>query len=122
MVREELRQRDVQSGIVITVDELEENMPREAIEPVLDLTITDYRGKEADPIINQAYDNFVSNDDFVKPRVFKQILWRIHMQIFEAKCRKIKIEQSNKEDSDRKEEIKGNLLEDFDNITPEASR
>ena len=45
MVREELRQRDVQGGIVITANELEENMPQEAPKIVLDLTIVDYRGK-----------------------------------------------------------------------------
>ena len=30
MVREELRQKDVQGGVLITTNELEENMPQEA--------------------------------------------------------------------------------------------
>ena len=81
-VRRELRHEGIQGNIFITPDELEENVPQEALEPILDLTIVDYRGKEIDPIIGQAYDQFILDNDFIKSRVFKQFLWRINMHNF----------------------------------------
>ena len=44
------------------------------------------------------------------------------MQNFEARCKKVKIEQPNREESKIEEEIQENLLKDFDNITHEAGR
>ena len=41
---------------------------------------------------------------------------------FEGKCKKIKEEKPNKGDSKIEEEIKENLLHNFDNITLESGR
>ena len=65
IVRRELRHEGEQGNIIITPAELEENVPQEPPELVLDLTVADYRGKEIDPIISQAYDQFISDNDFV---------------------------------------------------------
>ena len=81
-VRRELRQEAIQGNIFITPDELEENVPQEAPKPILDLTIMDYRGNEIDPIIGQAYDQFILDNDFVKSRAFEKFLWRINMHNF----------------------------------------
>ena len=51
IIKRELRQEGEQGHIIITPAELEENVPQEPPEPVLDLTVADYRGKEIDPII-----------------------------------------------------------------------
>ena len=44
------------------------------------------------------------------------------MQNFEARWKKIKAEKPSKEDSKIEEEIKENLLHDFDKITPKYGR
>ena len=41
-------------------------MPQESLELVLDLSLADYRGKEVDPIISHAYDQFILDNDFAK--------------------------------------------------------
>ena len=74
-IRRELTHEGEQGNIIITPTELEENVPQEPLEPVLDLTVANYNGKEIDPIISQAYDQFISDNDFVKTRAFKQFLW-----------------------------------------------
>ena len=81
-IRRELRQEGEQGNIIITPAELEENVPQEPLEPVLDLTVADYRGKEIDPIISQAYDQFISDNDFVKTKAFKKFLWQTNIDIF----------------------------------------
>ena len=59
IVKRELRQEEVQGNIIITPVELEENALQEPPKPVLDLIVANYRGKEIDPIISQAYDQFI---------------------------------------------------------------
>ena len=86
IVRRELRQEGEKGKIIITPTKLEENVPQEPLELVLDLTMADYKGKEIDPIISQAYDQFISDNDFVKSRAFKQFLWQINMHNFQLKC------------------------------------
>ena len=86
IVKRELRKEGKQGHIIITPAELEENVPQEPLEPVLDLTVVDYRGKEIDPIISQAYDQFIFDNDFVKFKAFKQFLWRINMHNFQLRC------------------------------------
>ena len=66
MVREELKQEGVQGNIVITTTKLEENVPQEPLEPILELIVDDYKGKEIDPIIGQAFDKFILDNYFVK--------------------------------------------------------
>ena len=75
IVRRELGQEGEQGNIIITPIEFEENVQKEPLELILDLTMADYRGKEIDPIISQAYDQFISDNNFVKTKAFKQFLW-----------------------------------------------
>ena len=55
-VRREFRQEGVQGNIITTLAKLEENAPQEPLEPILDLTMANYRGNKINPIIGQAYD------------------------------------------------------------------
>ena len=66
VVRREIKQEGVQGNIIITHVELEENAPQEPPKLILDLIVANYRGEEIDPIIGQAYDQFISDNDFVK--------------------------------------------------------
>ena len=49
IVKRELRQEGGQGNIIITPTQLEDNVPQEPLEPILDLIVADYRGKEIDP-------------------------------------------------------------------------
>ena len=109
IVRRELRKEGVHGNIIITPTELEENAPQEPPEPILDLIVEDYRGKEIDPIIGQAYDQFINVNNFDKSRAFKQFLWRINMHNFQLRCMKIKVEQPNVEESTIEEVVKDEL-------------
>ena len=40
---------------IITIVDLEENVPQEPPKPMLELMVADYRGKEIDPIIGESY-------------------------------------------------------------------
>ena len=84
--------------------------------------MVDYRGREIDPIIGQAYDQFISNNDFVKSRAFKQFLWRINMHSFQLGYNEIKVEQLDVEESAIEEVVKDELTKFFDSITLEVGR
>jgi hypothetical protein len=86
------------------------------------LTIVDYRGREIDPIIAQASQNFIDDKIFVNSRAFAQFLWRRNIGNFEAKCKTIKIEQPNKLDSKIEEEVKAKFMEEFSQLTLEVGR
>ena len=88
----------------------------------MDLTIADYQGKEIDPIVAQAFDKFINDENFVRSRAFAQFFWRLNMRNFEKACEKIKAEQPDKPDLVIKEEVKSKFLSDFAQFTPEAGR
>ncbi len=77
-----------QGDIFITQEELDEGNAPELPLPSLDLTIVDYRGRELDPILEQASHQFLTDDSFVKSRAFQQFAWRTNMNVFEEKCKK----------------------------------
>lgn len=84
-------------------------MPQEPPEPSFEMTIHDFRDKEIDLVIHQIIETFMSENDFVKSRAFLQFLWRSNLQIFQAKCKKIKVEQPLVEDSFIEEEVKADI-------------
>ena len=106
----------------MTPTELDKNAPQEPPELVLELTMANYRGREIDPIIGQAYDQFISDNDFVKSKAFKQFLWRTNMHNFQLKYKKIKAKQPDVEDFAIEEVVKDELTKDFNDITPEGGR
>ena len=63
---------------MITTVELEEGMPQDPPKIVLELTIAYFRGKEIDLVIHQASKVFLSDDDFINSRAFKQFLEEEH--------------------------------------------
>ena len=88
----------------------------------MDLTIANSQGKEIDPIVAQALEKFINDENFVRSRAFAQFLWRLNIGNFEKTCEKIKAEQPDKSDSIIKEEVKSKFLNDFSKFTPEAGR
>ena len=96
--------------------------PQEPPASSLDLTISDYQGKEIDPIVAQASERFINDENFVKSRAFVQFLWRLNIGNFERTCEKIKADQPDKSDSIIKEEVKSKFLNDFAQFTREAGR
>ena len=80
-----------QGGVFITTSELEEEgNPQEPPMPSLELTVIDYRGRELDPIIEQANHEFISDDKFVQSRAFYQFSWRRNIKFFKETCNKMK--------------------------------
>ena len=59
--------------------------------PSFKFTIADLRGKELDPVLEQASQQFFSDDVFVKSRAFDQFVWKENMHIFEERCKNMKI-------------------------------
>lgn len=49
-------------------------------------------------------------------------MWRSNIENFEAKCKKIKTDQSSRQDSDIEEEVNANPMEEFNQITPVGGR
>ena len=75
-----------QRDIVIIALEVEEGAPEEPLMPLLSLTIEDFKGKEIDPIMEQATSKFLDDENFVNSRAFIQFLWRSNIENFEEKC------------------------------------
>ena len=56
--------------MVVTSTDLEIGEPQEPPIPSLDLIVADYQGKEIDPIVAQASEKFINDENFVKSRAF----------------------------------------------------
>ena len=121
-LREQLKQIGGEGKVIVTPTELEAGEPQEPPAPSLDLTIADYQGKEIDPLVSQASEKFLNDDNFVKSRAFAQFLWRSNIGNFEKTCKRIKAEHPDKSDSAIEEEVKSSFLNDFARFTPEAGR
>ena len=50
--------------------------------PCFELIVVDFMGRELDPILELASQQFLSDDNFVKSRAFFQFSWRESMNIF----------------------------------------
>ena len=100
-------------GVFITQVELDEgNLPEPPL-PSLDLIVVDYRGKELDPILEQASHQFLADDNFVKSRAFQQFAWRANMNIFEERCKKMKIEHPEMDEASLQEQIKEEMMKEL---------
>ena len=73
-LREQLRQIGGEGDVIVTSIDLEVGEPQEPPAPSLDLTISDYQGKEIDPIVAQALEKFINDENFVRSRAFAQFL------------------------------------------------
>ena len=56
----------------MTTTNIEGGVPEEPPMPSFDLTISNYRGKEIDPIITQESQKFMDDEIFVKTKDFSQ--------------------------------------------------
>ena len=78
--------------------------------PSFELTVVDFRGKELNPILEQASQHFLFDDNFVKSRVFHQFSWRENMHIFEEKCRNMKAEHLEMDEASIQNQIKEQMM------------
>lgn len=85
---------------------MDEGTLKETPIPSMELSVSDFKGKDLDPIIEQDSHKFLLDDSFVNFRAFFQFAWRLNISDFEERCQKRKQEQPNKDDSIIKDEIK----------------
>ena len=111
MVKTRMEELDRQRCMVVIIDELEEGVPVEPLEPSFDLTMHEFRGNEMDSVVYQATQNFMSDDSFVKSRAFLQFLWKRNLPLFESQCKKKKAEQPHLGAPAIEEEVKEELLQ-----------
>ena len=84
--------------------------------------MVDYKGKELDPIIEQASHQFLSDDSFVKSRAFHQFAWWAKMGKFEEKCNKLRTEHLGMDETTLQNQVKEEMMKEFQNISPEEGR
>jgi hypothetical protein len=54
--------------------------------------VENYKGRELDPVIEQASHHFLSDDSFVKSRAFHQFVLCKNIGKYEERCNKLRIE------------------------------
>ena len=59
-----------QGGVFITLVELDEENPQEPPMPSLEIIVVKYREKELDLVMEQTYNKFIFDENFVKSRAF----------------------------------------------------
>lgn len=83
------------------------------------LTVGEFTGKELDPIIKQANEEFLADNSFVKIGSFMQFVWRTNIENFKKRCEKRKMEYLDKDTSAVEEEVKKEMMIEFEAITPD---
>ena len=119
---EKIEQIGSQGGVFVTQAEIDEGNPQEPPVPSFELTVADFRGRELDPILEQASQQFLFDDSFVKTRAFHQFAWRENMHIFEERCKNVKTEHPEMDEASIQNQIKEQMMQEFQNITPEEGR
>ena len=64
-----------------------------------------------DPIIEQASHQFLSDDSFVKSKVFHQFAWWANMGKFEEKCKKLRTEHPEMDETTLQNQVKGEMMQ-----------
>ena len=90
--------------------------------PSLELTIVDFKGRDLDPVVEQASQQFLLDDSFVKSKALHQFPWRTNIGKYEERCDKLKAEHPKIEDVTIQTEIKDEMIKEFQNLTPEERR
>ena len=111
-----------QGGVFITQAKLDEGDPQEPLMPTLDLTVADYKGRELDPVIEQASHEFLSDDNFLKSRSFYQFAWRENIGNYEENFKKLRIEHPELEEVALHNQVKEEMMQEFQSITPKEAR
>jgi hypothetical protein len=119
---EQIEQIGSQGEVFITQAEIDEGNPQEPPVPSFELTVADFRGRELDPILEQASQHFLSDDNFVKSRAFLQFSWRANMNTFEERCMKMKEEHPEMDETFIQNQVKEQMMQKFRNITPKEGR
>ena len=107
---EQVEQLGSQGGVFITQAKLNEGSLQEPPMSSLNLIETNYKGRELDPVMEQASHEFLSDDNFVKSRAFYQFSWRSNMGKFEERCNKLKSEHLEIEDLAIESQIKNEMM------------
>lgn len=119
---EKTEQLGSQGGIFITQVELDEGNPQEPPMPSLELKVVDFKGTELDPMIEQASQQFLLDDNFVKSRTFHQFAWRTSIGKYEERFNKIRKEHPELEEAALQNQVKEKMIQEFQNITPKEGR
>ena len=99
-----MEQLGSQGGVSIISIELEEGNPQEPPMPSLELTVADYKGRELDPMVEQASHEFHSDDSFVKSRSFYQFACKKNIELFEERYNKRKAKHPKMEEASIKDQ------------------
>ena len=122
LTEEKIEQIGSQWEVFITQAEINEGNPQEPPVPSFELTVADFRGRELVPILEQASQQFLLDDNFVKSRAFFQFSWRACMNIFEERCKNMKTKHPEMDEASIQNQIKEKMMQKFQNITPEEGR
>lgn len=90
--------------------------------PSLELIVVDFKGRELDPVIEQASHQFFSDDNFINSRAFYQFAWRKNIGKYEERCNKLKVEHPEIEDVAIQTQIKDEMIKEFQSLTPKEGR
>lgn len=97
-------------------------MPEEPLAAEMNITISELKGQEWDPMIKQASEDFLADDKFITSKAFMQFVWKQSIDKYNARCKKRKGEQPHKDTTIVEEEIKQEMVEEFKTITPQQGR
>ena len=75
-----------------------------------------------DPVLEQASQHFLSDNNFVRSRAFHQFAWRVNMHIFEQRCNNMRTEHPEMDETSIQNTIKEQMVQEFQNITPDEGR
>ena len=107
LTKEKMEQLGSQGGFFITIAKLEEGNPQESPMPSLELIVVDCRRRELDLVVEQASNEFLSDENFVKLRYFYQFAWRKNIEQFEERCNKRKEKHPKMEEASIQRSNKG---------------
>ncbi len=122
LTKDKMEQLGSQGRVFIAISKLEVGYPQEPPMPSLELTVADYKGRELDPMVEQASHEFLSDDSFVKSRFFYQFAWTTNVEWFKERCNKRKEEKLEMEEAALQDQIKDEMMQEFKSLTPEKGR
>lgn len=119
---EKIEQIGYQGGVFVTQEEIDEGNPQEPPVPSPEQIVVDYRGRELNLILEKANQQFLSDDSFVKSRAFHQFACRENMNSSKERCKNLKTKHQEMDESSIQNEIKEQMIQYFQSITPEEGR
>ena len=108
-----LNKLDHKGEFLLPGQKLMKEIPKSPPVQIFELIVVDFKGRELDPILEQASQKILSDDSFVKSRAFHQFSWRENMHIFEEKCKNMKAEHPEMDEASNQDQIKEKMMQEF---------